>query len=813
MMKMMGGGGGGGITAPPSSGQDVFVPLQKASKTWKSFDWAGKATQWGVTSSENKESRELSQTARKHLADTTKSFKRAVKNVETSGKALGSTQTEENVAAALKSIEAVSKQARTTVKSYQEEIDNLTRRSKGIESAFDKLTNALHDLQDPSGLLAVAMEQLNAQQQQIHKLSQKVEEVSSENVSLDAKLQKSIQEERAAKSSAATNSSSKEEREEIMQLRREVAEYEVEFRSLKNQDISIRKLEKRIEELQQGGEEEFHSKLEAARQELAETEGRRTTEALEREAAMERKVETLQLQLKAEAAGRAATNNHMLEASEGAGEREAAWDAQRRILVDDSERVRVMLHEATRERDELRLQVAALDGSREGKFVAVAPSSGGINIADLLNERKAYEAEVAELSHTVNALREEISVKDNTMLDENQALQLKIDGLEEETAMLNSELSHTTEQLEAAPSKSLVDSMKRELRILKRLEYNAEDPDMLESDPEISGRNEDQGKDLESVLVAKLRRIEAELVKERNQNTDLTKLQESLKEEMEELAQGKVDAENIIVSLEQDLDRAILSSTTSSKPKEEQPVSQNVMIMAPSDPNSLQSVLDPSIPPPPPLRTNPDSNTGTSSKISAEEKRSDDRSVANIIMSQRDRLRVRCDALEAERDSFKRELQAQVEASESLRVDNTKLFEKMRYLQSYSKNSSNSRSNTYSRQNSRDLDLEALEQRYEASVDPFRQFSKSERQRKVQGMSSMERTVYVVAKAMLGTKEMRTFLFFYVLAMHLLVFSTTFHWSHSDSGHDCLLLQEEHSHLPPVHDHSLAQSAKNTPAP
>lgn len=148
-----------------------------------------------------------------------------------------------------------------------------------------------------------------------------------------------------------------------------------------------------------------------------------------------------------------------------------------------------------------------------------------------------------------------------------------------------------------------------------------------------------------------------------------------------------------------------------------------------------------------------------------------------------------------------------MDASESLRADNTKLFEKMRYLQSYNKNSSSGRSNVYSRQNSRDLDLEALEQRYEASVDPFRQFSKSERQRKLQEMSAMERTVYVVAKTMLGTKEMRTFLFCYVLAMHLLVFSTTFHWSHNDPGHDCQLLREEHSHLPPVHDHSADQAA------
>ena len=102
----------------------------------------------------------------------------------------------------------------------------------------------------------------------------------------------------------------------------------MEFRSLKNQDITIRKLEAKIEELQEGGEAEFKEKLEKAKQELVETEGRRTAEALEREAAMERRVQTLELQLKAESAGRAAAQVHLLDASEGAGEREAAWEAQ-----------------------------------------------------------------------------------------------------------------------------------------------------------------------------------------------------------------------------------------------------------------------------------------------------------------------------------------------------------------------------------------------------------------------------------------------------------------------------------------------------
>ena len=104
--------------------QDALVSLQKASKTWKSFDWAGKATQWENTASENKESRESSQAARKQLADTTKLLKRAVKTVETSRNALGSNQSEDTVAAAIKAIDTLTKQARITVKSYQGKLFN-----------------------------------------------------------------------------------------------------------------------------------------------------------------------------------------------------------------------------------------------------------------------------------------------------------------------------------------------------------------------------------------------------------------------------------------------------------------------------------------------------------------------------------------------------------------------------------------------------------------------------------------------------------------------------------------------------------------
>lgn len=281
--------------------------------------------------------------------------------------------------------------------------------------------------------------------------------------------------------------------------------------------------------------------------------------------------------------------------------------------------------------------------------------------------------------------------------------------------------------------------MKRELAILKRLEYNADEFE-TDRDPEIAGGNEE--KDLESVLVAKLRRAESELVTERTSRSDLSMQVNALKLQLEETEEAKEAADRLVFSLERDLERAI---STPSAPSKGRKKSETPMMLAESNPATLQSVLDPEASPPPVEATPPRPVLSAS----AAEKADDDNSVATIVMAQRDRLRARCEALEAERDSFKRELQAQVSASESLKADNTKLYEKVRYLQNFNSGPGN-RATRRSMAQDRDLDLEALEQRYEASVDPFRQFGKAERQRKLNEMSPIERTVFIVAKTFLG---------------------------------------------------------------
>ena len=304
--------------------------------------------------------------------------------------------------------------------------------------------------------------------------------------------------------------------------------------------------------------------------------------------------------------------------------------------------------------------------------------------------------------------------------------------MQQERSSLAKQVTSLEMQVANAPSQGEVDKMRHELRILKRLEYNAVDLDQIDHHPEVSGNDDD----LESILVAKLRKVETDLVRERREKSERMKECDELNQKLKNVQKSLDDAEKLIVSLENDLQLAVATPSTAASSTPATSSDMPYGSTDPPDPNTLQTILNPDAP----LVVAEVVPTPTTSSAAAE-KAHDDHSVATIVMAQRDRLRARCDALEAERDSFKRELQVQVQTAESLKTDNTKMYEKVRYLQSfnaggYSKSGGNGGS-TYMRGGSsragssdRDLDLEALEQRYEASVDPFRQFSRAERQRK-----------------------------------------------------------------------------------
>ena len=96
------------------------------------------------------------------------------------------------------------------------------------------------------------------------------------------------------------------------------------------------------------------------------------------------------------------------------------------ILIGDSERLREELADVVRERDGLRLKMGMLENKGDGTTsdgIDSAPSSGGgVKLAEFMSERRAYEAEIGELSDTCNALREELKSKEEAIADDRRCV-------------------------------------------------------------------------------------------------------------------------------------------------------------------------------------------------------------------------------------------------------------------------------------------------------------------------------------------------------------------------------------------------------
>jgi len=176
---------------------------------------------------ELKSAKETAQSQRKLLAESTKEFRKM-------------TDTEKVVT------------VKDLIKSYQTEIDTLTKRARASDGAFFALYKDLFEAPDPVEALKLAL---------------------------------------SARPRAAASEL------EVQKLKGEVEAYEAEFRELKNQDVTIRKLEEQLEDFEEQLDKRVALKVEECKAELEEGVQRRVDEVLEREAAMGKRLGHSMLQL------------------------------------------------------------------------------------------------------------------------------------------------------------------------------------------------------------------------------------------------------------------------------------------------------------------------------------------------------------------------------------------------------------------------------------------------------------------------------------------------------------------------------------
>ena len=132
--------------------------------------------------------------------------------------------------------------------------------------------------------------------------------------------------------------------------------------------------------------------------------------------------------------------------------------------------------------------------------------------------------------------------------------------------------------------------------------------------------------------------------------------------------------------------------------------------------------------------------------------------------------------------------------ADQLRKDNIKLYEKIRYLQTYQgypdrrNKSSNSRVRS-SHPNQLSDGIDGVEKGYglegkyrdlyEETVNPFAQFNKHERDKRIDKISAMDKMILMGGKFFMRNRYSRGFLFFYMLFLHVMLFLTMYNFTHA----------------------------------
>ncbi|XP_017653429.1 protein CASP isoform X8 [Nannospalax galili] len=590
--------------------------------------------------------------------------------------------------------EDLRKQVAPLLKSFQGEIDALSKRSKEAEAAFLNVYKRLIDVPDPVPALDLG-QQLEIKVQRLH-------DIETEN----------------------------------QKLRETLEEYNKEFAEVKNQEVTIKALKEKIREYEQTLKSQAETialeKEQKLQNDFAEKERKlqetqiSTTSKLEE---AEHKLQTLQTALEK-------TRTELFDLKTKYDEETTAKADEIEMIMTDLERANQRAEVAQREAETLREQLSSANHSLQlASQIQKAPDVAieVLTRSSLEVELAAKEREIAQLVEDVQRLQASL-----TKLRENSASQ--ISQLEQQLSAKNSTLKQLEEKLKGQAD---YEEVKTELNILKSMEFA----------PSEGTGTQDSAKPLEVLLLEKNRSLQSENAALRISNSDLSGRCAELQIHLTEATDMATEQRDLIARLEQDL------STIQS-------------IQRPDAEGAAEQGLEKI---PEPIKEATALFFGPSTPVSGTLPEDQVDSLLSIISSQRERFRARNQELEAESCMAQHTIQALQSELDSLRADNIKLFEKIKFLQTYPGRAGSSD----------DTELRYSSQ-YEERLDPFSSFSKRERQRKYLGLSPWDKATLGMGRLILSNKMARTIGFFYTLFLHCLVFLVLYKLAWSESlERDC----------------------------
>ncbi|TFK25166.1 hypothetical protein FA15DRAFT_737942 [Coprinopsis marcescibilis] len=590
---------------------------------------------------------------------------------------------------------------RGLLKSYQTEIDNITKRCKTSDNAFLNVYKVLAEAPDPYPLLEAAVDQ-------------------------------------AVKVAEAL-----EQESELKRLREENTEMKKRISELSSLESSKKKLDIKVEQLENKMEEFIQEKVAQKANEINATYDERIRNYEEREQDLQKRVSLAKTQLRELRMSNETNQAKLFDQTQRQDQEVFSKLAEVDMIIADLDRANTRIATVERRNEILRAEIETL---RSGNQTSEQVKSFEAQIADL-------EAESERLSRS---------------LENQKALTSEVEknGLRK-AKEITDELSRKATEIETLKQKlskfSDYDEIKRELEIIKFVEFSGLDDegdgqDVQLPDPNASKAGGQHNKSLEALLASKNKRIQEELTKFRILHNEL---QESLKN-----VERKLDSTSAELEKQKDLNERLENDLLAVNDHE----ANGNGSAHNNDDDDLLANLD---------RGKKFNESSSSRSASIPFAPSADTSILPIVTSQRDRFRQRNAELEEElRKQYQTisELRAEIK---SLQADNLKLYEKVRYMQSY-REDQGLRSVTQldplpsTRSDGLEDGISKYHSRYEDSVNPFEAFRGREQTRGYQSLNPLERTVLLLTRPLAGSRRARTLFILYAMALHILVFYTSF---------------------------------------
>lgn len=314
------------------------------------------------------------------------------------------------------------------LKEYQEEIDRLTRRSKYGETAFYNLYKALYEAPCP----AYAIEQL-----------------------------------------MSTVTSSSTHSLEIERLKSELNQYDVEFQQLKNQDITIRRLEEQLQEYRDNIELKVNEQVQSKIMEIEEKSDSKIAEIRDEQRSSERRLALAIDSMKQAQALCDRAQSQVFEISSQAESRISGLQAENTILAEGSQRANNRILELERELEQLK---SVMSSQSVQSNQILSQSSSGINLNSSSGDGTIIgNKDLQQI--LINDLRLEMQRMEDLLRSDRTKYENATRDL---TFQLKQELEISLalkQELSERPSKEDLTALRRQLKLLQKTVFNIQDDD------------------------------------------------------------------------------------------------------------------------------------------------------------------------------------------------------------------------------------------------------------------------------------------------------------------------------------------------